>query len=84
MFDALDEKNDTAAGLAARMKFDRRATVALLDALVEMKYLRKKRDGLFGDAATRRRLVDRAGREYEGDFWSFLMYLVNHGARFPM
>lgn len=83
VFDALDEKNDTAAGLAARMKFDRRATVALLDALVEMKYLRKSGTVYSVTPATRRRLVDRAGREYEGDFWSFLMYLVNPWRTLP-
>ena len=83
LFDAVSEKPDTAEGLAGRMGFDLRATVALLDALVEMKYLRKSGARYSVTPAARRRLVDRDGREYEGDFWSFLMYLVNPWRTLP-
>ncbi|MCU0845284.1 MAG: methyltransferase domain-containing protein [Spirochaetes bacterium] len=83
VFDALDEKIDTAGGLSARMKFDRRATVALLDALVEMKYLKKRKEIYSITAETRRRLVARGGSGYEGDFWSFLLYLVNPWRTLP-
>ncbi len=83
VFDALDEKSDTAAGLASRMKFDRRAAAALLDALVEMKYLKKTGERYAVAPASRRRLIERGGREYEGDFWSFLLYLVNPWRTLP-
>ncbi len=83
VFDALHEKADTAEGLSARMKFDRRATIALLDALAEMKYLKKTAGRYSVASSARRRLIDRAGRDYEGDFWSFLMYLVNPWRTLP-
>lgn len=83
VFDALADKPDTAEGLAARMKFDRRATIALLDALAEMKYLKKTGGRYSVTPAARRRLVDRSGSGYEGDFWSFLLYLVNPWRTLP-
>ncbi len=83
VFDALADKPDTAEGLAARMKFDRRATIALLDALAEMKYLKKTGLRYSVTPGARRRLVDRSGSGYEGDFWSFLLYLVNPWRTLP-
>lgn len=77
VFDSLAENPESAAGLARRMRWDARATLALLDALDEMKYLKKSKDVYSVPAGVIKRLVEREGKQYEGDFWQFLYYLVN-------
>jgi precorrin-6B methylase 2 len=83
VFDALDRKPDTADGLARRMGYDPRAALALLESLAEMKYLKKRQRLFHVPGGVRRRLVARGGREYEGDFWQFLYYLVNPWRTLP-
>ncbi len=77
VFDALYDKPDTAPALARRLKSKERVMRVLLEALVEMKYL-KKRDGVYSVSRDiYKRLVDKTGPEYEGDFWQFMLYLIN-------
>lgn len=77
VFDELKKKEDSASGLAERMKFSDRITGVLLEALVELKYLTKKDEIYSITGETESRLVDRKGAGYEGDFWQFLYYLVD-------
>jgi hypothetical protein len=74
---------DTAEGLARRMGFDARITRVLLEALVGMGYctISGGRYAITDD--TRARLVDAGGPDYEGDFWSFLLYLMNPWQSLP-
>lgn len=83
VFLALHEKPDGIDGFAARMKFDRRAAGVLLEALVEMGYLKKRKDEYSVPKQVYRRLVEHGGKEYEGDFWSFMMYLINPWRTLP-
>jgi len=74
---------DTAEGLAHRMGFDARVTRVLLEALVEMGYCTSL-DGIYTVTENARmRLVDAGGPGYEGDFWSFLLYLMNPWRSLP-
>ena len=74
---------DTAEGLARRMGFDTRVTGVLLEALVEMGYCTSL-DGTYTVTENARmRLVDAGGGDYEGDFWSFLLYLMNPWRSLP-
>ncbi len=77
VFDDLDRSPDTAQGLSLRRSWDLRAVSALLDALVEMGYLRSSEGQYHITPDCRARLVDRDGPSYEGDFWQFLYYLIN-------
>ncbi len=77
VFDALNEAPENAAGIARRMRWDARAATALLDALAEMKYLKKTKGVYVVPPDVRKRLVDREGKLYEGDFWQLMYYLVN-------
>jgi SAM-dependent methyltransferase len=77
VFDELHKRPDTATGMARRMKYDGRAARVLLDGLVEMGYLKKLKDRYSVPAAIARRLVERKGPLYEGDFLQFLYYLNN-------
>ncbi|MBN2159544.1 MAG: hypothetical protein JW807_09120 [Spirochaetes bacterium] len=83
VFSELHRKPDTAGALAGRMGFDARVTRVLLEALVEMGYCAVS-DGIYSvtdDALIR--LVDADGPEYEGDFWNFLLYLINPWRSLP-
>jgi hypothetical protein len=77
VFKELYNRQDTAEGLAARMGFDKRCGWILLEALVEMGYLKKKNDMYSVPDDVFDRLVDEKGDAYEGDFWQFLLYLIN-------
>lgn len=77
VFDALTEKPDTHQGLAERLGFDGRCTRVLLEALVEMGYLQLGGELYSVTDDAHRRLVERDGDEFEGSFWSFLLYLMN-------
>lgn len=83
IFSGLCDKPDTADGLAARMGFDKRAAFILLEALVEMGYLKRQKGKYIVPAQVRRRLVESGGKDYEGDFWQFLTYLVNPWKTLP-
>ncbi len=83
VFTELHKQPDTAAGLAKRMAFDERCTFVLLEALVEMGYLTSDSGTYRVTKDTFDRLVDSQGDEYEGDFWSFLLYLVNPWQSLP-
>ena len=73
----------TADELAVRMDMDPRAVRVLLEALTEMGYL-ARRDGVYSvPAEIHARLVDREGDLYEGDFWNFLLYLINPWMTLP-
>jgi SAM-dependent methyltransferase len=79
----LHRNPDTAAGIARRMGLDARVTWALLEALVEMEYCIVS-DGKYAITDdTRARLVEVGGPDYEGDFWSFLLYLMNPWRSLP-
>ena len=74
---------DTAEGLSRRMGFNARVTRVLLEALVEMGYCTFS-DGRYAITEdARARLVDAGGPDYEGDFWSFLLYLMNPWRSLP-
>jgi len=77
VFDDLDRAPDTAEGLARRRSWDLRAVTALLEALVEMGYLRQADGRYHVTPDCRARLIERGGPSYEGDFWQFLCYLIN-------
>jgi precorrin-6B methylase 2 len=83
IFDALHERPDTADGLAARLCYNPRAVRALLESLVEMNYLRRRGGTYSVPRGTYRRLVQRNGAGYEGDFWQFMLYLVNPWRTLP-
>jgi len=83
IFDQLNNEPCTSDDLASGMGFDKRATWVLLEALVEMKYLQKDGDAYTVPADVLRRLVEKDGPEYEGDFWKFLLYLVNPWRTLP-
>lgn len=68
---------DTSTNIAERMDFDKRCTWILLEALVEMNYLQKKNENYVVPKDIYDRLVDESGPRYEGDFWQFLLYLIN-------
>jgi SAM-dependent methyltransferase len=83
IFSGLYDKPDTADGLALRMGFDKRAAFILLEALVEMGYLKKQNGKYTVPAQVFKRLVDSSGKDYEGDFWQFLIYLMNPWKTLP-
>jgi len=77
VFNQLYREPGTADELARSMGFDRRATWVMLEALVEMGYTSKKGEEYSVPDEIVSRLVEEGGDEYEGDFWKFLLYLVN-------
>lgn len=79
----LERSPDTADGLAERMGFDTRVTRVLLEALVEMGYCAFSGGRYTVTEEARARLVDAGGPEYEGDFWNFLLYLMNPWRSLP-
>ena len=83
IFRELHDSSDTAEGLAGRMHFDRRATWVLLEALVEMRYLDKRGAEYSVPRDVYQRLVDEKGINYEGDFWQFLLYLIDPWRTLP-
>ena len=83
IFEELHKRADTSEGLAGRMGFDKRCTWVLLEALAEMSYLKKTGDVYSVPEDVLNRLVDRSSREYEGDFWQFLLYLINPWRTLP-
>ncbi|MCU0821154.1 MAG: acetylserotonin O-methyltransferase [Spirochaetes bacterium] len=83
IFRELHHKPDTAEHLAVRMGFDTRPAWVLLEALVEMGYLVKKNEVYSVPAEIYNRLVNESGIEYEGDFWQFLLYLLNPWRTLP-
>lgn len=83
VFGELYKTPDTSAGLAEKMNFDRRVTRVLLEALAEMGYLNKDKDTYYVPDDIYSRLVDEKGDEYEGDFWQFLLYLMNPWRTLP-
>ncbi len=83
IFRELHTKSDTPDGLAKRMNFDRRVTWVLLEALVEMKYLDKRGSRYTVQDDVYKRLVDEGNVDYEGDFWQFLLYLINPWMTLP-
>ncbi|MDY6968760.1 MAG: methyltransferase [Spirochaetota bacterium] len=83
VIDELYKKPDTSHGLAERMGYNYRNTFILLEALVEMNYLLKDRDLYTVDDEIFKRLVDKNNKEYEGDFWQFLLYLINPWKTLP-
>jgi SAM-dependent methyltransferase len=83
IFKELYGNSDTAEGLADRMNFDRRVTWVLLEALVEMKYLDKSGSEYSVTNDVYQRLVDEKGINYEGDFWQFLLYLIDPWRTLP-
>ncbi|MBN1495132.1 MAG: hypothetical protein JXA07_00075 [Spirochaetes bacterium] len=83
VFAALDRKPDSAEGLAGRMGFDARVMRVLLEALVEMGYCVSSDENYSVTDDARARLVDAGGPEYEGDFWNFLLYLMNPWRSLP-
>lgn len=83
VFRDLHQKPDTAEGYAARAGMNPRAMRVLLEAMREMGYLYRK-DGLYTvteDAF--QRLVQEGGPQFEGDFWQFLLYLLNPWRTLP-
>jgi hypothetical protein len=83
VLEELDRKPDTAAGLAARMGFDARVVRVLLEALVEMGYCSSGVNGYSVSEEARVRLIDKGGPGYEGNFWNFLLYLMNPWRSLP-
>ena len=83
IFSELYKRNDTADGLAQRMNFNRRALWLLCEALVEMRYLDKVDDYYRVPDSVYERLVNRHGQDYEGDFWQFLLYLIDPWKTLP-
>ncbi len=83
IFKELYGNSDTAEGLADRMQFDRRVTWVLLEALVEMKYLDKRDMEYSVTNDVYQRLVDEKAINYEGDFWQFLLYLIDPWRTLP-
>lgn len=83
VFDELAKKPLDAESLARRMRFDRRACGVLLEALAEMKYLRKKGKVFQLPDEIRRRLASPEDPLYEGDFWRFMLYLINPWRSLP-
>jgi hypothetical protein len=77
VFSELHDRPDSSEGLSARMGFDGRSTWVLLEALVEMKYLEKRGETYSVPGEIYSRLVDVRNDEYEGDFWQFLLYLID-------
>jgi precorrin-6B methylase 2 len=65
------------------MGFEMRSVWILLEALVEMGYLAKNNDIYSVPKEIYERLVDESGDNYEGDFWQFLLYLVNPWRTLP-
>lgn len=74
---------DSAEGLARRMDFDARVTRVLLEALVEMGYCTVSGGAYAVTDDARERLVNAGGPGYEGDFWNFLLYLINPWRSLP-
>ncbi|HOO70658.1 MAG TPA: methyltransferase [Spirochaetota bacterium] len=83
IFRELYKRNDTAAGLAQRLGFDQRTTTVLLEALAEMRYLEKVDDYYRVTDEVYERLVNKKGERYEGDFWQFLLYLIDPWKSLP-
>jgi len=83
IFSELNKQEDTSEGLAQRMQLDKRCTFILLEALVEMNYLNKTGDVYSVPQEAYNRLVDKEGPEYEGDFWQFLLYLIEPWKTLP-
>ena len=83
IFDDLYRQPETVDGLASRRGYDRRVTWTLLEALVEMNYLERKGDMYHVPADVVPRLIDRSSEAFEGDFWSFLLYLMNPWKTLP-
>jgi len=83
IFFELARQGDTAEGLAKRLGFRIRPVWVLLEALVEMKYLVKKKDIYLVPESVRVRLVDSSSAGYEGDFWQFLLYLIDPWKTLP-
>lgn len=83
VFTELDRKPDSAEGLAGRMGFNARVMRVLLEALVEMEYCACASGNYSVTDDARARLVDAGGPEYEGDFWNFLLYLMNPWRSLP-
>lgn len=83
LFRELYAKPDTPAGLALRMSFDKRAVWVLLEALAEMGYLKRDNENFSVPDEVYDRLIDEDGENYEGDFWQFLLYLVNPWRTLP-
>ena len=83
IFEDLYRQPDTSEGLASRRGYDLRVTWTLLEALVEMNYLEKKGDVYHVPADVIPRLIDRSSDGYEGDFWKFLLYLLNPWKTLP-
>jgi precorrin-6B methylase 2 len=79
----LHREPDTAEGISRRMGFNARVTRVLLEALVEMGYCRVTNGRYAITEDARSRLVDAGGPDYEGDFWSFLLYLMNPWRSLP-
>lgn len=83
VFDELARKPLDAPSLARRMRFDKRACGVLLEALAEMKYLKKKGNLFQLPGDIRRRLASPDDPLYEGDFWRFMLYLINPWRSLP-
>ncbi len=83
LFNELHAKPDTSDGLADRMNFDKRVTWVLCEALVEMNYLEKSDESYSVPDEVYDRLIDEGSDHYEGDFWQFLLYLVNPWRSLP-
>ncbi len=83
LFKELRANPDTSDGLAERMGFDKRVTWVLCEALVEMDYLKKNDECYSVPDEIYNRLVDESGDHYEGDFWQFLLYLINPWRSLP-
>jgi SAM-dependent methyltransferase len=83
IFRELRARSDTAGGLALRMGYNQRATWTLLEALVEMAYREKKGDRYMVGDEIHERLVNAGGDSYEGDFWQFLLYLIDPWKSLP-
>ena len=83
IFRELYNKPDTAEHLASRMGFEMHPVWILLEALVEMGYLAKQNDIYSVPEEIYERLINERGENYEGDFWQFLLYLVNPWRTLP-
>ncbi|MDY6933141.1 MAG: methyltransferase [Spirochaetota bacterium] len=79
----LHQRPDTYEGIAKRMNFDARSTWVLLEALAEMSYLTIDNGVYSVPHEIYERLVDEGGQDYEGDFWLFLLYLINPWKTLP-
>ena len=83
LFGEVYRKPDTSDGIALRMGFDKRCTWTLMEALVEMGYLKRSNEIYSVHHEVYDRLVDEDGQQYEGSFWQFLLYLINPWRTLP-